>query len=191
MLVQPLKSACKIKDQCKLETMQNRNKDQNNQNNYWKVNVYSILIYEIPSIYHGYIQMTDIDWFTSLSASVQMCRYLLVPACIGVSVWCSPLCTPSLYQSVNIILLSGQFPSLTPRSLDTGIVSPQQQHFRHTGTLPTTHHIYSTHNLSWVFTSMLNVTSNLSNFVSPSLGKIETNSKYIQRKCTFPVREKV
>ena len=86
---------------------------------------------------------TDIDWFTSLSASVQMCRYLLVPACIGVTVCCSPLCTPSLYQSVNIILLSGQFPSLTTGSLDTGIVSPQQQHFRHTGTLPTTHHISS------------------------------------------------
>ena len=58
---------------------------------------------------------------------------------------CAALCTPSLYQSVNIILLSGQFPSLTTRSLDTGIVSPQQQHlhFRHTGTLPTTHHISS------------------------------------------------
>ena len=134
-----------------------------------------------------------------------MCRYLLVPACIGVSV-CSPLCTPSLYQSVNIILLSGQFPSLTTGSLDTGIVSPQQQHFRHTGTL---HPVLITsplsqHNLSWVYLYPLNaqcyyflgwllkqVIWVICNFVSTSLGKIKTNSTYIQRKCTFPVREKV
>ena len=74
---------------------------------------------------------------------VSRCVDIYLSQLVLVSRCDAPLCTPSLYQSVNIILLSGQFPSLTTGSLDTGIVSPQQQHFRHTGTLPTTHHISS------------------------------------------------
>ena len=71
------------------------------------------------------------------------------------------------------------------------------------GDTSSTHHISSTHSTiifpGFTFTLYLNAiifqvgfsNKQFEYFVSPSLGKIETNSKYIQRKCTFPVREKV
>ena len=72
----------------------------------------------------------------------------------------------------------------------------------HGDTTPSTHHISSLSAQSFLglplpqcsmllFFRLASQTSNLSILCHPVQGRQETNSKYIQRKCTFPVREKV